>query len=135
MYSRLKTIAEANNMKFEYARRDFQNLEEIDVNKVHLFLDPVTINENHGDYNRVESRDYSGRFLLLVSSEFNQDDYEGRYLENIKPLIDTSIETVRDGLRCDGKMTINTWSTTEVINLFDQNYDGLVVTYSVNEDA
>ena len=136
MYNILKQLATDNSYGFIYARRDYANLyDEVPTGQVQLFVDPVVITESFGEYNQVESREYSGSFMVLISSDIEKGDYEARYLGEIKPLLDVAMLAIKDGLKCNGNITINVWRTVEVINLFDYNMDGIVVTYTVEEDV
>ncbi|MDG3581759.1 hypothetical protein [Galbibacter pacificus] len=138
MYDLLKNIAQINNWEFIYGRQDYQNVEdmynEIDDNKVNLFLDSVVIDTSFSE-SGVESNTYSGRFLLLLSSDVDElydGDESSKYQSYIKPLIDNHLTKIKTILSC-GDYAINTFRTTEVINLFDGNYDGIIVNYNVSE--
>jgi hypothetical protein len=131
MYNKLKDIAEVNNWIFKYARRDYQNLvNEVDNDNIFLFLDPVQTANEFDEYNNPVAVNYSGSFLLLKASDFDQD-YEGRYVEHIKPLIDSTLKQITESIACDEKLNIQSWNTTEIINLFDMNLDGIAVKYTV----
>lgn len=143
MYEILKAIAEtqigdplADQFGFTYARRDYQNLyDEVPVGTPQIFLDPVQITESFGEYNEVETREYSGTFMVLISSDVEKGNYEQRYIDEIKPILDTTLATIKDTLRCDSDITISLWRTVEAINIFDYNMDGVIVTYTVQEDV
>lgn len=136
MYDLLKAIATANSYNFVYGRSDFQNLaDDMDTGLVYIFLDPVATDKVYDDFNRVEAKTYSGAFTLLVSSDIDKGDYEQRYIDEIKPLIDGALVVIEDALKCGGSINFNTWRELEVINLFDYNLDGLSITYNVTEDV
>lgn len=132
MYEILKAICTAENWPFVYARKDFQNLfDEVEKPNVpHLFLDPVIIEDNENDMSVVESRVYSGDFMLLVSSDLDED-YEDRYQKHIKPLLDSAEVKIKETIRCGHKVTFTLWRKVEVINAFDYNFDGLIVSYNL----
>lgn len=132
MYEILQAICTAEAWPFVYARKDFQNLfDEIEKKQVpHLFLDPVIIEDVENDMNVVEAKVFSGDFMILVSSDIDEE-YNARYQNHIKPLIDSAIVKIKDSIRCGHKVTFNTWRTVEVINAFDYNFDGLIVSYNV----
>lgn len=131
----LSAIASVNGWTFEYARRDYQNLyDELEVGQVCLFLDPVTISVNFGDYNDRLSRVESGSFLLITASDVDDESYNKKYVDHIKPLIDNYLSAIYSSVSCDGTLTLTSWSITEVINVFDYNLDGVLVSFSVTID-
>lgn len=135
MYEILEYIANYNNWFFQYARKDYHNLfDEIEQKNVpHLFLDPVQIIENFDEYNNVISTNYSGSFMLLLSSSIDEEDYNYRYQNYIKPTINESVKIIKEGIKCDGDLLINNWRITEVVNVFDYNFDGVLINYSIND--
>lgn len=136
MYDLLKAIALANDYSFIYGRTDYQNLhDELETGKEYIFLDPVSLDLQFDEFNKTEAITYSGSFMVLVSSDIDKGDYNARYIDEIKPLIDGALNTIRDALKCGGVVDISTWRQVEVINLFDYNLDGVVVTYNLTEDV
>lgn len=136
MYEILKQIAKDNNLGFTYARRDYANLHnEIPTGHPHVFLDPVQITETFGEYNQIESRQFAGSFLVVISSDIEKGNYEQRYLDEIKPILDETMGSITGSMKCGAKIQINSWRTVEVINLFDYGMDGIAVTYTVTEDV
>jgi hypothetical protein len=138
MYEILKAIALLNNWPFMYARKDWRNLyddiERPEVN--HIFLDPVTTKKLKGDMGVTESITYSGSFLILRDSDLDDDNYEFRYQEYIKPILDEDLEEkIEDVLRCEHEAKLDMWETTEVINITDHNLDGVLVVYSISIDV
>lgn len=137
IYDIFEGIATAENWGFFYGRKDFQNLfDELENNKVQMFLDPVisTKNRTSSGNNTVDSVTYTGNFLLLLSSDI-EEDYNTRYLNHIKPISETEIQLIEQSILCTGVATIDKWSETEVINVFDYNFDGLAINYSITIDA
>ncbi|WP_339875198.1 hypothetical protein [Olleya marilimosa] len=134
MYDLIKYIAQYNNWLFQYARKDFHNLfDEAEQKGVpHLFLDPVQITEEFDEYNNVTKTTYSGSLMILVSSSIDEEDYDYRYQTYIKPIVNDTVSTLKAAIKCDGDNLITSWRITEVINAFDYNLDGVVITYSIN---
>ncbi|WP_431137467.1 hypothetical protein [Psychroserpens mesophilus] len=136
MYNQIKNICTTNEWVFTYAREDFANLydgeEQVDDTTPLVFLYPPLITETFGDYNELESTNYTGDFLVLLSSDIDEEDYDYRYQTYIKPLINNTMITIKESIQCDNTLSIVTWRITEVLNLFDFNLDGLLITYSVN---
>merc|ERR1711879_255493 len=123
MYNQLKNISETQGYIFTYARKDFQNLIQgvKDKSKLYLFLDPVQINTTFDDYGSVLNTTYSGTFMLLQKSDFGAD-YQDKYDSHIKPLIDSELSNITNTIGCS-ELKIQSWGTTEIINLFNQNMD------------
>lgn len=136
MYELLKNICEANEYPFIYARRDYANLyDEIEKPNVpHIFLDPIIREERSNDMGVTESIIYSGHFMLVVSSDIDETSYDYRYQTYIKPLLSGAMGAIKDGIRCGENVAFNQWRTTEIINLFDYNLDGLIVNYNISID-
>ena len=132
MYNKLKLIATEQGYIFFYGRRDFQNLlNELEGEQTYLFLDPVQTSTDFDDYGNAEGQTFTGSFMLLKSSKLDEG-YEERYLTDIKPLIDSQLKLVEESFACSDYI-IESWTTTEIINLFDYNFDGVVVKYSVSK--
>lgn len=134
MYELLKSICEVNEFPFVYARRDYANLyDEVEKPNVpYIFLDPIVREDRSNDMGVTESVIYSGHFMLVMSSDIDEQSYNYRYQTYIKPLIAEAIGKIKDGIRCGAGVTFNQWRTTEVINLFDYNFDGLIVGYNIS---
>ncbi|MFC6858800.1 hypothetical protein [Zunongwangia atlantica] len=134
MYNQLKNIAETNNFEFIYARRDFQNLNRgsADLEKIFLFLDPIQKNDQFDEYSNLLSTSYNGTFMLVKQSKFG-DDYQVRFEETIRPLIEEKLNLITDSFGCSD-LNIDSWNTTEIINLFNQNFDGVIVSYSISNE-
>lgn len=129
----LEAIALANNFPFEYSRHDYRNLfDEIEQENIsHIFLDPVKITDNDNDEGVTESKTYEGFFLVVFSSSIDEGDYEARFDKYIKPIVTGDLKTIKHEIRCGNKTTFNIWRYTEVINMLDYNFDGLMVDYNV----
>lgn len=132
----LEAFALAQGWFFDYGRMDFQNLTDIQEQKnvSHLFLDPVEINKNRNDSQQVESISYSGTFMILYSSDIDEESYNKRYEDYIKPIITGQVELIEDNLICEHESNIEQWKIVEVINVFDYNFDGIMVSYKVTID-
>lgn len=134
MYEILKEIALANGWAFTYARKDFANLyDEIEVSdKPYIFLDPVVIEDAENDSDVLEATIHSGSFMLVMSSDLDDADYNDRYEDYIKPLLEGAARDLKDWIRCGSRnIDFNLWKKTEVINAFDYNFDGLIVSYNI----
>lgn len=127
----LEAYAAVQNWNFEYGRADFNNLfEGTEIpGKGYLFLDPVEINYGRNDTQFREATNYSGSFMLLKSSDIDEEDYNTRYETYIKPMIDSDIEDLEDHLICEHDLALTEWRIIEVINFFDYNFDGVLVTF------
>jgi hypothetical protein len=132
IYTEFKQTAEDNNWVFIYARKDFQNLfnEIEDKEKIYLFLDPIQRSQEFDEYGSEETVNYSGTFMLLKSSDFDEG-YQERYEDDIRPLINAELGKLTKSLACTD-LTINSWNTTEIVNIFDYNLDGIVVKFTIS---
>ena len=129
MYNFLKNFAELNLYIFEYSRSDYQNLfDDMEYEKIHLFVDPITTDSSFSA-SGFEVETYTGKMMLLISSDVDET-YLEKYNDNIKPLINGALATLKQTLICSDFEVIK-FQTTEVINLFDTNLDGVLITYSV----
>ena len=136
MYTLLKDTSTARSFEFMYARRDFQNLlDSLPTGQTHLILDPVEITENFTEYNEVDTKQYTGQFMILVSSDIDKETYEQRYIDEIQPLLVGALALIKDDLKCNGSIQIENWRTIELINMFDYNVDGISVTYTVLQNV
>lgn len=135
MYDLLKATSTTNNWVFQYSRRDFSNLfDEVEQpNMPHIFLDPVQIDTTFDEYNTVNSTQYNGSFMVLMSSDIDEVDYDYKYQNHIKPIITNTLGIIKEAIQCDGEKTIQLWREIEIINALDYNFDGVVVTYTINE--
>lgn len=134
MYEFLKNVSQDNGYVFTYARRDFANLYDEDIDKEipHIFLDPVVIESTYDEFGNIESKTYSGHFMLLMSSDLADEDYEERYQTHIKPLLQQAETNIIKEVACTN-LEIRFWRTTEIINVFDFNFDGLIINYQLTE--
>lgn len=135
MYEFLKTLCIANGWYFKYARRDHQNLmKEADLLDVPmLFLDPVEISDNDNDSGETESITYSGQFMILVSSHLDEKDYDFRYQTYIKPIAMAAAKTIKDAIVCGPAYRFDAWRMIEVINVFDYNGDGVLISFTLTD--
>jgi len=127
----LETIAAGYGWGVVYARRDYQNLQDI-LDRINseaenyaegetfLFVDPMQRKRHSTGYT------YSGRFMVLTNADL-ADDYATKYAQYIAPIIDIVMNKIPNKLRCDGD--VEQWQSIEVINALDINGDGLSVTY------
>lgn len=137
MYNLIKDLCNTNNWVFYYARKDFSNLydgdEQIGDETPIVFLDPIQITESFGEMNDLESTNYAGSLMIILSSDIDEEDYDTRYQTYIKPVIESTVAKIKESIQCDGELSIETWRLTEVINALDFNGDGIIINYSINE--
>ncbi|WP_067151027.1 hypothetical protein [Pseudotamlana agarivorans] len=134
MYEIFKNISIVNDWIFQYARQDFQNLYDSDeLTKVHLLVDPIKILTNFDDYGGAESTDYSGSFMLVKSSDIDED-YDTHYQNYIKPIINDSTDIIKNYVKCETNFTLVSWSTIEIINALDYNFSGVIVNYTISDN-
>lgn len=115
---------------FSYGNKANQNLlqSNLDSNEIYFLLDPITRVIENKPTGATGYTDFNGEFLLVVKSNLDAE-YENKYKDNIKPLFD-ELDKFHKLLRCSD-YEITEWSIVDVIDAFDINTDGLVVTYKV----
>jgi len=133
----LEEQATAKGWGFSYGRKDFQNLvaDNMDVDKTYIFLDPVNRKNLTGNTGAVYARRYRGYFMLLRKSSLDEiysGAVDAKYEKHIQPL-----EVQLDGLElsllgCEVQLDID-WESTEIVNVFGENMDGLLVNFTVTE--
>lgn len=133
-----------------------------DAEQVYMLLDPVNRTRTFNEYGGSDIQAFSGSFLLVVKSTMdltyhNQTEEEafvnrtalldgsftvtntcievipkpGKYELNIKPMLNVQLPLIEDKLNCS-EYEIKSWSIVDVVDLFDVNVDGVVVTYNVS---
>lgn len=142
MVQTFETIAIGRQWHFEYGRADFHNLgKETSRGEFYAFLDPLEQEVVFGEMNTPTFYRYSGRLLLLKNSEYdrvyhNQEGKssdQGRYTLYIEKCKEEILK-LPDLLRCEG-LDIKHWKMTEVINLFDENFDGILLNFSAEKEV
>lgn len=129
MHDFLKQIADGNGWGFHYGRQDYQNLnDDIPEGVVQMYVDPIQTDSSFTDVGN-EMLSYSGKLMLLLSSDVDED-YQQKYINYIKPLFEDTRNLFIGAFACSD-YEINSFKTVEIINLFDSNLDGLMITYSV----
>lgn len=134
-------IATEHNWYFEYGRKDFMNLEATPSveQEYFLFLDPIEENTLFDDFSNEESKTYSGRFLLLMKSDFDRayhtqsrnDPNEGKYQMYIIKCKE-ELKKIPQAFACED-IFIKQWKTYEAINEFSDNFDGVLVNYIIEK--
>jgi len=127
----LEALATLQGWFFDYGRNDFHNLIDDAGTNVFLLLDPVKLKNNYNDSGSIESITYSGSFMLLKSSDIDEESYNFRYENYIKPLHENELDLINNELICEQEAEILEWNETEVINVIDENLDGIIVSYIV----
>jgi len=140
MYSILKTVAAAATptaYPFTYARQDFANLfDEVEATGLpHIFLDSVKVSESYDNYDNLIEKTYTGSFMIVVSSDIDEGDYNTRYTNRIKPILDATVDEIRIALHVADWIKINGWDITEVINMFGYGFDGVLIDFNIVEDT
>lgn len=136
MYEILKAFAIVKEWEFDYGLADFNNLfnGEEKINTPYLFLDPVQISDSDNDSGVCEKKIHAGHFTLLYSSDIDEVSYDERFQKYIKPIIDGAITEIKENIVCNYDAKIDNWKITEVINIFDYNFDGIICDFQVTID-
>lgn len=135
---KIQTVAEAEDFEFFYGRRDFQNLIETDSDtdaKIYFLLDPVT-----SDFSMPSIPIHTGYFMLLSKSDLDevyhnqleQDQADGKFEKYIKDKKEYVRSTLKNLFEC-ASMYATKLIVTDIINLYDENMDGVLVQYTIEE--
>lgn len=138
LVEKLRIISESFGWVFNYGRRDFGNLVEADDEqdpKWYFFLDPVI---RTPESNTII---YEGYFMLLSKSDLDQtydgqketDINDGKWRVHIKPKLELIINEFTNQLTCAGDYEILHQKITDVINYFDENFDGVLVNFKIKQ--
>jgi len=131
MHDFFKNIAIENTWIFEYGRQDYLNLHDIEEGKVHLMVEPITSDSSFSDAGN-ETLTYSGNLFLVKSSDVDEE-YSDKYEQYIKPLFNDMRTVLTSAFTCSSTFELKAFKSTEVINLFDQNCDGLLINYTAKQ--
>jgi hypothetical protein len=138
----LRDKATLKGWGFDYGRKDHHNLSDITLEDGYeptqwqLFLDPVLVDESREDFVT-----HSGYFMLLSVSDLDQvydgqksqEVNNGKYRTNIKPKKEYMNKFFKAEIECLGNMEVTKLVVTEVINIFDNNLDGILINFSINQ--
>lgn len=130
---KLNAIAITKGWTYQYGRTDFNNLldskafqsdsvEGAGNDETILFCDPIKLSE---DVNQAITS--TGTFMILTRSNHDKT-YSERYDLFIAPLL-ADMKSMKMNFRCD--WDVIRWEITEVINIFDINADGILVSFSM----
>lgn len=145
--------------KLSYGNQANQNLLQSDLsNDIYLLLDPIRRLKAFSEYGGSGYKSFEGSFLLVVKSNLDQTYYnqtteekfknrvdsldgsffevcepftEGKYNQNIKPLLEDELPRLEDLINCSEYQIMN-WSVTDVTDIFDVNLDGLIVNFKLS---
>jgi len=136
----LREKVESLNWVFNYGRRDFQNLVEASSEndpKWYFFLDPISTDTSNMPNGKVNT----GYFMVLSKSDIDQvydgqqdvapDD--GKYRKYILPKKMFLENEFKNLIECDGTIEITKAVQSDVINLFDENLDGVLVAFTITQ--
>ena len=136
MKETLQQIARNNGWSFDYGRDDYSNLERSEDKEFYLFLDPIEELVRFEEGAQEVGRTYNGRLLLLMVSDYDRvyDDQkgnmpsEGKYEKYIKRCKEEVMKVANAFCR---EYDILQWRMLEVINLYDTNFDGVLVNFQI----
>lgn len=64
-------------------------------------------------------------------NEMGNPDSESKYTKNIEPLLAHALDIGNALATCDDSAEVLTWDCIDAVNLFDENRDGVLVTYQI----
>lgn len=135
----LRTKTESIGWVFHYGRADFQNLIETDNEndkKWYFFLDPIST-ENTNPSLVINT----GNYMILSKSDLDQvydnqqevNPNQGKFRLNILPKKQYIKNEFRNLLECQGNLEVTKSITTDIINFFDDNLDGVLVNFTITQ--
>lgn len=128
-------------IKFVYGRKASLNLldnrTKLAENTIYLMCEPFTRTPERTTIGKVKSYLFNGSFFLVVNSnldmpiynEVGNDASRSKYKLNVKPLLEIHKQMV-NSLGCSG-IDILKFDAIDVYDIFDQNKDGILITFSV----
>lgn len=138
---KIKEISNALGWEFNQGSDVWQNLldfpddtekpfEEKQIYCLLLWNDDETI---FNEYSSPIKMNYTGEFILAVRSRMDDEDYNQKYDNHIKHLKEV-IQGFYSHFGVCQDFSISRAKTTEVVNTYDTNLDGLKVNYSISQE-
>lgn len=132
-------FANDKDFLFDFGNRPTLNLIggtsslEVDLCKIYLLLENRVGTSKINNFGTLEGVNYKGMFMLLVCSDFDMINFnkinKSKYNNNIEPLLvyyNNFIQT----FGCTD-LKINSISFQDLINVLDQNFDGILVNFDI----
>jgi len=142
----LADVAATLGYVFFVAEGAYQNLfDDIPAgdDRTYLFLDPPVGDVEYDGGFQTGYITYTGRMMLCCQSTIDQDyDGEvtgdkdaGKYRTHIKTKFTAAVNTLATEVACGKIHEIRKWSIMHAINMLDQNYDGVIINFTVYFDT
>ena len=132
-------FAKDKNFLFDFGNRPTLNLIggtsslEVDLCKIYLLLENRVGTSKINNFGSLEGVNYKGMFMLCVCSDFDMEYFnkinKSKYKDNIEPLLVYYNDFIKTFGCTDLKF--NSISYQDVINVLDQNFDGIVVNFDI----
>ena len=148
MIEELRSATASLGWRFSYGIKQFQNLTEAtDENDAtpHFHLDPITRENEYtkSTGNPTGWQMISGSFMILVKSgssieevydnQLTGDEDQGKWLKRIEPIVNQQtglLAQLMNELTCNtSDFKVVSQTIKEVINVFDDNKDGVLVDF------
>jgi len=141
----LNDYCDTNDIKFVYGRKASLNLldnkTQLEPEKVYLMCEPFRRVPERTAIGKVKSYLFNGSFFLVVNSNLDMPIYNeagnnserSKYILNVKPLLDLHQDMI-NYFGCTDLEIIN-FEAIDVYDIFDQNKDGILVTFSVRSNV
>jgi hypothetical protein len=127
---------------YSYGRKSNLNLlaakTVLENEKVYLLHEPSPRKpEKNATGTGIKSILFTGNFFLMVKSEndmpyfneVNNDEARSKYVLYIEPLLELYMQMMRSFM-CDD-MEVLVFEAIDVVNIFDENRDGILITYQI----
>lgn len=143
MRNEAKASADILGYQFIYGRKDFLNLiSDAEIGTTYIFMDPIRIEPQKTITGVIESEKATGKFMMLEKSEMDEmydetlngvgvlenSKYQS-YIEPMKVKLESYISNIENCL--------SGWSFeynyVEVISVFDEGMDGLLINYTAKK--
>jgi len=131
-------------MDFAYGSKPSLNLKDDTVNDKYCFwLLPVENKPQINEFNKVITNSWDVALFICIKADLDggspdengEDYYNEKWTKNIKPLYDMqALNNLTKAFTCMESLTLTNLNSKEVINLFDENMDGLYITFTIKED-
>lgn len=140
----LKNIAEQTlKMDWQYGTKSSHNLCAPSADKYTMLVLPLVNKPQLNSFNKVTENNWEIALFMCITADMDggtpgqngSDYYAEKCDKSIKPLYDdNAVGKLTAAFTCKEELTLSGLNVTEVINLFDENVDGLYITFNIRED-
>jgi len=137
----IKKVSTDNGWTFSYGAGQWLNLvdyksdfrKKFEDRAIHTLLYTVSKNEQYSSYGAIESESYSCIFMIGVTANIADKDYNYKWENNIQPLIESKVNIFKEAINGCGYIITGGLSEKEFSNLFDNNLDGVTLEFTLTK--